>query len=497
MKLRDFLGNDDSQFVTVNIADPEHEIASYVRESCDVFGPAIYVADSGVDPDGHRMAPVVGGVYAATSRIKQLLGLDADIHPSDLDAVKRYIQCATVQETELTIEEMVEDYQEGYFAASDGVEHIEVVEDAECQEFIYEDMDEFNLDYLPICTHNELDAGPFITAGVQVVEWFDGTQGLGIHRMMKVDDRHLGCLAPPNRRVGLPHYRDSENGGEGVKMAVVIGAPPSVVLASQAKVNQRTEKYLVAANIEAIHGHKLKLTKCITSDLLVPAEAELVLECTTVPNSSVDDTPFAEYPGTYSFRSNAFKVRVDAITHREGYVYQTILTGKLPQEDSNLCAIPYSAEVYRVAAGFVEEVTDIAAFLGNNVFDSIVCIKKSSDSEVENLLHQLLGNKYLKSITIMDDDLKANEKDWRFAFNTRYQPNRNTIITNLGLGASLDPSSPLFQSTSKIGLDFTVPCGKTPEERRMNRSRHAVVKTHPDVVLQPYVIHQIKEKSGS
>ncbi len=492
MNLREFIDNKDIVRIQ-NEVNPTFEFAAYIRETCDVGGPVVYAAKTGVTPGGWEMPPLVGGVYGTTARVKKILGLPSQA--SDLIAVQSYIKAATIPETIDTIENMAGPKISHGIPAMDNIQLVQGA--AECQEVVHHsdkiEAGQAGLDYIPLCTHNEKDKGPFVTAGVNVVGWFDGTQGLGIHRMLKVDNRHLGCLAPPNRRVGFPHYKDSEEGGKGVKMAVVIGAPPSVVLASQAKVNQRTEKYFVASNIEHANQSKLKLTKCVTSDLLVPAEAELVLECTTVPNSEVDDTPFAEYPGTYSFRSNAFMVRVDCITHRKDYMYQTILTGKLPQEDSNLCGIPYSAEVYRVAANFVQEVTDIAAFIGNNVFDTIVCIKKTSDSEVENLMHQLLGNKYLKSVTIMDDDLKATEEDWRFAFNTRYQPNRDTIITNLGLGASLDPSSPLFQSTSKVGFNFTVPMGKSPEERRMNRSRHAVVRTHPTIPVQRLAMEQIRE----
>ena len=176
---------------------------------------------------------------------------------------------------------------------------------------------------------------------------------------------------------------------------------------------------------------------------------------------------------TYSYRSNSWKLKVKRIHFSKNYIYQTILTGKLPQEDSNLCAIPYAAEVYKVASNFAK-VTDISVFLGNNVFDTIVCIEKTENSQVMNLMHSLLGNKYLKSVSLLDSDLEANEKDWRFAFNTRYQPNRDTTITGLGLGASLDPSSPLFQSTSKIGFDMTIPIGKTAEETAMNKFRHSL-----------------------
>ena len=110
------------------------------------------------------------------------------------------------------------------------------------------------------------------------------------------------------------------------------------------------------------------------------------MECESIPNSEYNDTPFGEYPGTYSMRSNAWLAKVKCITTRFNPIYQTILTGKVPQEDSNLCAIPMASEIYKVARDYVEEVTDVSVFIGNNVFDSIVCVKKNSDVEIRNLI---------------------------------------------------------------------------------------------------------------
>jgi 3-polyprenyl-4-hydroxybenzoate decarboxylase len=107
-------------------------------------------------------------------------------------------------------------------------------------------------------------------------------------------------------------------------------------------------------------------------------------------------------------------------------------------------------------------------------------------------MYALLANRYLKSVSILDSDMSATEKDWRFAFNTRYQPNRDTIITNLGLGASLDPSSPLFQSTSKIAMDMTVPIGKTTEDTAWQKFRHMRGNTKP---LRPELEEAYREAS--
>ncbi|MHC4644010.1 MAG: UbiD family decarboxylase domain-containing protein [Planctomycetota bacterium] len=467
MSLRKFLQacDADGDMVKVpSVIEPKHEIAAFVRKTCDLSGPALQFTVPGT----REIDQVVGGVYGSKDRIKRIFDLDYGTSycgKSDLMAIKRYVECDT-----LSGREELRDY-------------ISIMGQPNCQDYVVTNPNLSQL--LPICTHNSKDAGPFITAGVNVVQWIDGvTHGLGIHRMHQIDDHHLGCLAPPNRRVGYPHYQASKN-GKGVPMAVLVGAPPEVVLASQSKVNSDCEKYIVAANIRE---KRLQMAKCVTSDLLVPADTEIVLECTTIPNSEHDDTPFAEYPGTYSFRSNAFIVRVDAVTFRHNAVYQTVLTGRLPQEDSNLCAIPYAAEVYKTAKKLVPHITDIGAFIGNNVFDTIVCIKKDSNSQVENLMHALIGNKYLKSITIMDDDLQATEEDWRFAFNTRYQPNRDTIITNLGLGASLDPSSPLFQSTSKIAMDFTRPTMDNENDNINTFNRHSRAETVPMEISDDWMI---------
>jgi 4-hydroxy-3-polyprenylbenzoate decarboxylase len=445
------------------------DIASMMRHSLNEDGPALMFHE--VLHEGKKSQfPVVANVYGAERRIRRIFSYGReDINKpkntaddmSTCDLVSLYSKCATVPP-----------------GPSKELRLSPIISPGEYEAWVGDEVDLYNL---PICWYNEKDSGYFITSGVQVVQYFNGTMGLGIHRMKVVDKNTLSCLAPPNRRVGLPHYKASEK-GESVNMAVLIGAPPSVVLASQAKLAFTDEKYLVANNIAPIELLQLP------NGLHVPYGTEIILECECIPNSVYDDTKmeggdgptgFLEYPGTYSARSNSFLVRVVRIWTKKNAVFQALITGAHPNEDCNLCAIPYSAEVYRTASYYVRKITDISCFLGNNVFDTIVCIEKDSNEQVTNLMYALLANRYLKSVSIMDSDLMATEKDWRFAFNTRYQPNRDTIITNLGLGASLDPSSPLFQSTSKIAMDMTVPIGKDAKDTAWQKFRHMRGDTQP------------------
>lgn len=446
MSLRIFMKKNDVRIVNYPCS-VNYEIANHIRSVCDSNGPILVFNDPKF-PD----CSVVGGVYATKERIKKIFRNITNL-PSDgmLEHVKlfSYLNRAV---------EFSNNYSTFMRIHPDKSEVMENTINGE----------DVDLGKLPVCIHNAEDNGKFITAGVNVVKWVDGhTHGLGIHRMNVIDKNHLSCLAPPNRRIGFPYYEAAKR-NETIKMAIIIGAPPEVVLASQSKIPSTSEKYSVAAGLV---GSPLRVVYLEDSELFVPSDAELVLECESVPGRNHNDVPFGEYPGVYSGRTNAWVVKVNKIHHRNNYLYQTILTGKLPQEDSNLCAIPYAADIYDVASKYVD-VMDISVFLGNCVFDTILCVDKKSNEQIQNVMYAVLGNKYLKSVTIMDNDLRATEEDWRFAFNTRYQPNRDTAITNLALGASLDPSSPLFQSTSKIGMDFTVPIGKTEEETNHNWFRH-------------------------
>ena len=343
---------------------------------------------------------------------------------------------------------------------------------APCKEVIETKPD---LTKLTHCTYNEKDKGPFITAGVQVVkDDIYGTHGIGIHRMNIIDETHLSCLAPIERRVGKPYYRASEK-DESIPITILIGAPPALMLASQAKIPHSDDKYAVMRELQ---GGRILMTKCETSDILVPIDSEIVIEGHTIPNSSYDDTPFAEYCGVSSMRTNAWIVEVDCITHRaKPYIYNALLTGMPPQEDSNLCGVSTSAYIFDDLRKGGSEILDVSVYLGNNVFDSWVSIKKRNNSEVLNLIYRALGNNYIKTVTIVDDDIDVNSAyDRLYSWNTRVQPDRDLVITGQMHGASLDPSGPLFRSTSKLGVDATIPIGTTKEDTLYNKLRHEKVR---------------------
>lgn len=423
--MKDFLKKFEHNTISpVQPLSTEHQIASYIRASCDTTnGPIIYVDQvlrHGA-VNAHKM-PVVGSVFGSMERVYAATG-----QKSRIEAIRAVNKSAE-------------------FAASTSRERALRVNNFTPQLR----KTNLTLDDLPICKYNEHDCGEFITSGVQVVQNFDLHQ-LGIHRMKKLSYNRLGCLAPPNRRVGEPFY-EAEKNNKSIPMAVLIGAPPSVVIASQVKVPFSQSKYDCAS----VFDNQMEFMTI--NNFLIPATTEIVLMGHSVPDERVDDTPFSEYTGTMCFKSDAWVFEVDEIWTQKDPIFQALLTGRNPQEDSNLCRLAISAGIYKTASSIME-VTDVD-IVGNGVFSALVCVKKNRmDEEVKNLIYTLLGNRYIKSVAVMDHDLSPTDEDFRFAFDSRYQPDLDTVITPHLLGASLDPSTPKFQTTSKIGFDLTFPMG--------------------------------------
>ena len=431
--MKDFLNDKPCLGNTAHIYHPlatMHEIAAQIRVSCDLEGgdgPVIYVHNPHKGGLGYTM-PVVGSVFGSMDRVYAAAGaLDR------IGAIKNVIDAASYA-----------------CAGSLGDPEIDLHTTSSSNRTLQKT--ELTLDDLPICTYNEHDCGPFITAGVQVVK-ANGCHQLGIHRMKKIEGRNaLGCLAPPNRRVGEPFY-EAEKTGESIPMVVLVGAPPPVVVASQIKIPFDRSKYDCAISLDDSIG----FTEI--DGFMVPSTTEIVLVGRSVPGERIDDTPFSEYTGTMCFKSDTWVFEVESIYTQPKPVFQALLTGRNPQEDSNLCRLAISAEIYKMASSIME-VTDVD-IVGNGVFSALVCVKKNRlDEEVRNLIYTLLGNRYIKSVAVMDHDLSATDADFRFAFDSRYQPDLDTTITPHLLGASLDPSTPKFQTTSKIGFDLTFPIGK-------------------------------------
>ncbi|HUC97265.1 MAG TPA: UbiD family decarboxylase, partial [Candidatus Polarisedimenticolaceae bacterium] len=245
--LRGFLTHLESQKQLLRIEDEvdvKYEIAAGMRKTSDIEGPALLFENV----RGYRGWRVLGGLFATRKLVALGLGVPQE------QMLKRY----------LTLED----------------ERIppEVIPDAPCKEIRWTG-DQVDLSKLPIVTHAGKDCGPYVTIGVQIGKNPDtGIRNLSIHRMLVLGKDRLSLWAPADHHLGRMILMAEEK-NKGLEVATAVGVDPAIVVGSQARVPFGIDEFHVAGGLR---GAAVKLTRCETIDVEVPAFAEVVIEGVTV-----------------------------------------------------------------------------------------------------------------------------------------------------------------------------------------------------------------------
>ena len=212
------------------------------------------------------------------------------------------------------------------------------VADGPAQEVVHRtDIDLLKL--LPIPTHNEYDSGPYISAGLTIARDPEtGVQNVSIHRCQISGPDRIGILLLPRHTDHF--YRKAEAAGRPLEVALVVSVDPATLLSSQAIVPVGHDELEIAG---ALRGTPLDVVRCKTNQVRVPAEAEIVIEGRLLPGTREPEGPFGEFPQYYGERADRHVLEVDAVTHRIGPIFHTIVGGGL--EHLLLGAIPREATI--------------------------------------------------------------------------------------------------------------------------------------------------------
>ena len=314
------------------------------------------------------------------------------------------------------------------------------------------------LKLFPIPRHNEHDSAQYITAGVIVARNpRNGAQNVSIQRIQVKDGRRLQALILP-RHLSAFHAMAEEK-GEALPIAIVIGADPLTLLASQAVVPIDQDELEIAGSL---HGAPLEVVRCAGSEIRVPAHAEIVIEGRVLPNVRELEGPFGEFPRTYSPAGLHQVIEVDRVTHRRNPIWHTIVPAEL--EHLMLGAIPREATILGLLQRSFPNVLDAHLSLGGTCrYHLYVKMKKGRESEAKNVIMAAFGSHFdLKQVIVVDDDVDVHnptEVEWAVA--TRFQADRDLFVVAGAQGSPLDPSTTLdgrIDGTSaKMGLDATRP----------------------------------------
>jgi 2,5-furandicarboxylate decarboxylase 1 len=246
-------------------------------------------------------------------------------------------------------------------------------------------------------------------------------------------------------------------------VAIVIGVDPLTLLASQAISPIDHDELEIAGTL---HGAPLPVVKCLTSDVRVPAHAEIVIEGRILPGVREPEGPFGEFPKYYSAREAREVIEIDRVTHRSDPIFHTIIPAEM--EHLLLGAIPREATILSHLQRTFPGVTDVHLALGGVCrYHLHVKLKKRREGEPKNVILGAFGAHYdIKQVVVVDEDVDVHdpaEVEWAVA--TRFQADRDLVVVSGAQGSILDPSTTVYAPpglenqgiSAKMGLDATKP----------------------------------------
>ncbi len=346
---------------------------------------------------------------------------------------------------------------------------------------------------LPVHLQHQWDGGPYISAGIDITAAPDGTKrNVGYRRMMLRGRKEAGIdlIAPSDLRGIYGAYAGQK---QRMPMVFVIGSHPADGIAATSMTMHADEIGVMGS----VRGAPVPMVKCVTTDAYVPADAEIVLEGYLDENGWYEpEGPYGEYVGYYGHMKVNPVFHLSAITMRRDAVFQTATIGGrfLARTDTaQLCALRSEAAVWQSLETSIREPVSVYCTAScGGMFNVRISLRQGYPGEVRNALTAVIGSKAdCKHVFAVDPDIDIfsdEQMDWAFA--TRFQADRDLMVTTGHRAVPLDPSLGGARQGAKAGFDLTLPFGwdpKTdylvPEPPKLgpprNQTVHELLRTGP------------------
>ena len=323
-----------------------------------------------------------------------------------------------------------------------------------CQQVVIKG-DDINLFDLPILHCWPQDAGRFITLPLVITQSLStGKCNVGMYRM-QVFDRKTTGMHWHIHKDGSNYFNEYRKAGKRMPVAVAIGADPATIYAATAPMPRNVDEMILAG---FIRNAPVAMTRCLTCDLEVPAEAEFVLEGYVEPDELRREGPFGDHTGYYSLADDYPVFHVTAITHRKSPVYCATLVGRPPMEDCYLAKATERLFLPLLQTVFPEIMDYWLPWEG--VFHNIVIvsIKKEYPRHAQKVISGLWGQgqmSFCKAILVVDETVDPKNP---IQVMQRLVDNfdlTTDIVNAQGILDVLDHSSPFANFGNKIGIDLT------------------------------------------
>ena len=278
-------------------------------------------------------------------------------------------------------------------------------------------------------------------------------------------------------KVGTHHYRMSnELGLEKLDVAVALGGDPATIWTGSAPLPPDLDEMVMAG---FLREEGVDLVRAKTSDLMLPAQAEIVLEGYVTPGEEREEGPFGDHTGYYSMEAPYPVFHVTCITHRKDPIYPAVIVGRPPMEDYYMGKVTERIFLPMMKL-ILPELVDINMPAEGSFHNLvIVSIKKEYPGQGRKVMHGLWGlglMSLVKTIIVVDanvDVQNTSEVAWRVTNNV--DPGEDLVFAD-GPIDDLDIGSTSSKFGKKIGIDATI---KSPQESGRHR------EWPPDIAMDP------------
>jgi 2,5-furandicarboxylate decarboxylase 1 len=333
---------------------------------------------------------------------------------------------------------------------------------------------DINLYDFPTMLTSEKDGGRYFASGIAIIKDPDtGIRNLSVHRQMITGKDKTGFVMIPRQARQI--YEKYSARGEAMPVAMVYGIHPAIFFASSFTTAFGNDEFEIAG---ALMEEPVRLTKCETTDLEVPADAEIVIEGEVLPNFTEPEGPFGEVTGTYAGGGESEVFQVKAITQRKDPIFFALHCG-FPVTDAQSTMglgveVATKKHLRNVEGGL--NLLDVRAITEAGVMMLILKIRPRHPGQTKTALMAALSGPYLhpKLAIAVDEDIDANDlRQIAWSLTTRVHAERDvTMIPNTRVFSldNISPTAPAMGNFARIGtkwmIDATIPAHLSENERR-------------------------------
>ena len=388
--------------------DLKFEIGAITARSLERGGPALLFENV----KGYEGKPLVSNLISTTEQLALAFGIEPDeekIHERVVDGMNNRIMSVEVGRDE-----------------------------SPCKEVVIEG-DDLDIFMIPTPWWHEHDGGQYLatTSGCVTRDPITGILNMGSYRAMIKDKTTLSMAGGTRGREsssgpgGGDHILDNEKMGKPTPIAIVMGMDPLLTLASGSPVRPSGDGIEGSMEYDAAGGWRgapTELVRCEKSDLLVPAQAEFVIEGEVLPNERTEEGPHGESTGFYGENHAAFVIKIKAITHRKDPITYGLICQRVEDYPRQLLrsGSMQSRLVARTGMTSIKEV--LFPEVGRHGM-LIIAAEIGDKDEPRRIMDAIWDSESWRWIIVVDDDCNVRDWDevmWRVVSNV--QPERDVVL---------------------------------------------------------------------